>query len=80
MSSHSVKLAQRLKDFRKIQKLLKREAICEYSRGLYNGLELAWSLMNKGEPEYLLTSENSEVECLKKENEEMRFRLESLDK
>jgi len=52
VSSHSVKLAQRLRDFQAIKDSHK-DPKNEYSRGFYNGLELAWSLLSNKNPQYL---------------------------
>lgn len=66
MSSHSVRLAQRLKDFRKAQKAIESNLSDEYTRGLYNGLELAWSLMNNTLPVY---AGESQIETLNGEKD-----------
>ena len=52
MSYQNIRLAKNLKDFRGIQKALKDNLKNEYDRGLYNGLEMAWSLMNNKDPVY----------------------------
>lgn len=57
MSSHSVKLAEALRKFRDIQCLHSENIYNEYNRGLYNGLELAWSIMNNKKPVYAMKSD-----------------------
>lgn len=53
MSSHSVALSKALKQFKQVQELHKENIRNEYSRGLYNGLELAMALMTNKEPKYV---------------------------
>lgn len=52
MSSHSVKLSNALKRFQDIKALHSENLTNEYNRGIYNGPELAFSLMTNKKPVY----------------------------
>jgi len=73
VSSHSVKLHQRLKDFKAIQKSLSYSVKNEYNMGVYNGLEMAWSLLNNKKPVYMVKENGKRtyaLEQIKREDDE----------
>jgi len=68
MGSATRQIAKRLKEYKKIQDAIKLERLTTYNRGLYNGLELAISILTDRTPNYLKKESSNVLEKKKKCN------------